>query len=165
MTATLLPTRNSLGQAVRRKTVGTLNPLVADLTDLHSRIKQAHWNLRGDAFFPLHRLLDEYSTNVRGHIDEVAERATALGGVVEGTLSDSAAKTDLGGAEEPSGKHASQRDWLTGLADSYGRCGERVLAGIKETDDGGDFVTADLLTDVLHDLDKQLWILESHLNR
>jgi DNA-binding ferritin-like protein len=51
------------------------------------------------------------------------------------------------------------------LADSYGNCGERVLAAIQVTDDDGDFVTADLLTGVLADLDKQLWILESHLNR
>jgi starvation-inducible DNA-binding protein len=101
MTTTLLATRNSLKLAVRRKIVNLLNPLVADLTDLHSRIKQAHWNLRGEAFYPLHRLLDEYSASVRGHIDEVAERATALGGIIDGTLSDAASKTALGGEEEP----------------------------------------------------------------
>lgn len=165
MTTTLLPTRNALGKAVRLKSVNVLNPLVADLTDLHHRIKQAHWNLRGEAFFPLHRLLDEYSASVRGHIDEVAERATALGGIIDGTLSDAAAKSDLGGKEEPASKKATQRDWLVELADSYGNCGKRVLAGIKTTDEQDDFVTADLLTGVLQNLDKQLWILESHLNR
>lgn len=165
MSLTLLPTRNSLKETIRRSTVQQLNPLVADLTDLHSRIKQAHWNLRGEAFYPIHRLLDEFADSIRKHTDEVAERSTALGGIVEGTLSDAAAKTDLGGAEEPSSKKATQRDWLTELADSYASCGERVLAAIKATDDQDDFVSADLLTDVLHDLDQQLWIIESHLNR
>ena len=165
MKTALLPTRNPLKATVRRQSVGVLNPLVADLFDLYARIKQAHWNLRGSSFVSLHKLLDDFAANIQGHIDRVAERATALGGVVDGTLRDAARKSQLGGKEEPTPKNAPQMAWLEELADSYARCGERVSQGVKETDDADDFVTADLLTDVLHDLDKHLWLIESHLNR
>ena len=110
-------------------------------------------------------LTDDFAANIQGHIDRVAERATALGGVVDGTLRDAARKSQLGGKEEPTPKNAPQMAWLEELADSYARCGQRVSQGVKETDDADDFVTADLLTDVLHDLDKHLWLIESHLNR
>lgn len=160
----LKPTRNPLPSDVRRKSVDRLNDTVADLTDLHARIKQAHWNLRGEAFSGLHPLLDEFAAGILRHVDVVAERASALGGLVEGTLRDSARQSRLGAKEEPASK-SGQRDWLNELADTYATCGEHVLASIRKADDQEDFVTADLLTALLHDTDKHLWLLESHLNR
>ncbi|MEI9864376.1 MAG: ferritin-like domain-containing protein [Limisphaerales bacterium] len=38
------------------------------------------------AFIGLHKLLDEFGERILEHVDLAAERATALGGVVEGTL-------------------------------------------------------------------------------
>jgi len=81
-------TRNSLPTATRKDAVRILNSTVADLFDLYARTKQAHWNLRGQSFFALHRLLDEFEATTQEHIDSAAERATALGGIVEGTLRD-----------------------------------------------------------------------------
>jgi starvation-inducible DNA-binding protein len=158
------PTRNHLKPAVRKASVELLNATVADLLDLYMRTKQAHWNLRGDTFFSLHMLLDGFAATQLVHIDTVAERATALGGGVEGTLRQAVHGSKLGRRGEPKSK-SGQRDWIRELADSSATCGAHVHAAIKRTGGDGDFVTADRLTGLLHDLDKQLWILESHLNR
>jgi len=41
-------TRNTLPPPVRREAIVVLNNTVADLFDLFARIKQAHWNVRGN---------------------------------------------------------------------------------------------------------------------
>ncbi|HSY75144.1 MAG TPA: DNA starvation/stationary phase protection protein Dps [Dongiaceae bacterium] len=156
-------TRNTLPPPVRKEAITVLNVTVADLFDLFARIKQAHWNVRGTTFIGLHKLLDEFAARILNHIDLAAERATALGGVVEGTLRETVRHSQLKKKEEPlsiSGMH----DWICELADVHAESGKYVRAAIKKMTDAEDFGTADLLTDVLRALDLQLWLLEAHIN-
>ena len=157
-------TRNSLPSAVRKEAIALLNCAVAELFDLFARIKQAHWNVRGTTFIGLHKLLDEFAVRIMGHIDLAAERATALGGIVEGTLRESAKHSRLKPKEEPP-SISNISDWIHELADIHAVSGEHVRANVKTLTGAGDFATADLLTDILRTLDLQLWLLEAHLNR
>ena len=157
-------TRNTLSPAVRKAAIHTLNDSVAELFDLFARIKQAHWNVRGTTFIGLHKLLDEFAVRILGHIDLAAERATALGGVVEGTLRESVKHSRLKKKEEPS-SISGMRDWISELADVHAAVGEHTRKAVEKITDAGDFGTADLLTDVLRALDLQLWLLEAHLNQ
>jgi starvation-inducible DNA-binding protein len=155
-------TRNTLPLATRKSAVSLLNDTVAELLDLFARVKQAHWNLRGPSFIGLHKLLDEFATRIVGDIDRVAERATALGGLVEGTLRDAVKQSRLKPKEEP-GSRSDQSDWINELADAHAASGTHVRKAIKQLTVAEDFGTADLLTDVLNHLEKQLWLLEAHL--
>lgn len=156
-------TRNTLSPRVRTEAIATLNDTVADLFDLFARIKQAHWNVRGTAFIGLHKLLDEFADTIMEHIDTAAERATALGGIVEGSLRESAKHSRLKKTEEPP-SISGMSDWINELADVHATVGDGVRKAIKKISDAEDFGTADLLTGVLRDLDKQLWLLEAHIN-
>ena len=156
-------TRNTLALSIRKEAIVLLNGTVADLFDLFARIKQAHWNVRGTSFIGLHKLLDEFAAAIINHIDLAAERATALGGLVQETLRDSVKHSHLKKKAEPLSK-SGMRDWLHELADVHAESGERVRKSIKKITDAEDFGTADLLTDILRDLDKQLWLLEAHIN-
>src|SRR5580698_161024 len=124
-------TRNTLPPPVRKEAIAVLNNTVADLFDLFARIKQAHWNVRGTTFIGLHKLLDEFADRVIGHIDKAAERATALGGVVEGTLRDSVKLSPLKKKEQPD-SISGMRDWIEELADVHAASGKFVRAGIKQ---------------------------------
>jgi starvation-inducible DNA-binding protein len=157
-------TRNTLPPPVRKESIAVLNNTVADLFDLFARIKQAHWNVRGTTFIGLHKLLDEFAERTLNHIDIAAERATALGGVVEGSLRESAKRSHLKKREEPS-SISDMSGWLHNLADVHAAASDRVRKGIKKTTEDEDFGTADLLTDILRSLDLQLWLLEAHINR
>jgi starvation-inducible DNA-binding protein len=157
-------TRNTLPASSRRQAVTVLNRTVADLFDLFARIKQAHWNVRGTAFIGLHKLLDEFAGRTLNHIDLAAERATALGGIVEGTLRESAKFSRLKKKEEPA-SISGMSDWLHELAEVHAAAGENVRQGIKKITVAEDFGTADLLTDILRTLDLQLWLLEAHINQ
>lgn len=158
--AKLFPTRNHLSEDTRRTVVGLLNKVVADLLDLYSQTKHAHWNLKGPNFIGLHKLLDELAEGVEEQTDEVAERATALGGVVFGTVRMAAATTEL--PDFPADTFYTQ-DVVRVIADRYSRAGDTVRAGIDQADEAGDKDTADLLTDVSRLLDKSTWLLEAHV--
>jgi len=157
-------TRNTLPAAAREISTELLNSAVADLFDLYARTKQAHWNVRGHSFFALHRLLDEFATTLQEYIDAAAERVTALGGYVEGTLRETVKHSRLHQTEEPESK-SGERDWIRELADVHAECSDHVRAAVQRVTSARDFGTADLLTDLLRELDKQLWILEAHLSR
>src|SRR5690606_18087587 len=66
----MFKTRNDLPVKTRQTSIALLNQALADLTDLFSQTKQAHWNVKGLEFFQLHELFDEMAAEVLAHTDE-----------------------------------------------------------------------------------------------
>jgi starvation-inducible DNA-binding protein len=157
---TMHPTRNNLDLEVRKQVAVFLNERLADLLDLAMQAKQAHWNVKGPSFLPLHELFDSIAGLLPGFIDEVAERIVALGGVAEGTLASVASHTSL--PPYPT-DITSGAEHLEAISDAIADVGKRVRADIGRAGDLGDEGTADLLTGLSRELDKQLWFVESHL--
>lgn len=156
---TTFSTHNSLSLEIRQKSIDLLNQALADLTDLHSQTKQAHWNVKGMNFMALHELFDDLAAAVLAHVDTVAERATALGGIVNGTVRMAASASEL--PEFPA--VTESKAVVAALAERYAVAGAAIRAAIDATADAGDADTADVFTEVSRDLDKQLWFLEAHL--
>lgn len=157
---TTFPTRNDIATETRAKLVSLLNQHLADTFDLMSQTKFAHWNVKGPNFIALHKLFDELAETVEGHVDEIAERVTALGGVAMGTARQAAAMSHT--PEFPAGVHKGN-DVVAALADRYAALGKSVRAAIDQSDGMGDKDTADLFTAVSRDLDQALYFLEAHL--
>jgi starvation-inducible DNA-binding protein len=154
------PTHNDLPADTRQSVIALLNQQLADTTDLYSHTKHAHWNVKGPNFIALHKLLDELAEMLEGFVDEIAERATALGGVAHGTARHVAANTRL--AEFPHDAF----DWkavVSALVERYANLAKTTRQAIDESDRIGDKDTADLFTGVSRELDKALWFLEAHL--
>ena len=154
----LNPTKNSLSADARTKVIALLNAALADLSDLYSQSKQAHWNVRGKNFYAHHLLFDQVAESVEGHIDEIAERATQLGGYAEGTVRMAAGSSRL--PEFPANAR-TPADCVTALVARFAAAANAVREAIAAADDAGDKDTADLFTEVSRDLDKSLWFLEA----
>src|SRR3954466_16274354 len=75
------PTKIALSADVRSKVAALLNQRLADGLDLRTQVKHAPWYVKGIEFQQLHELFDEIATHLEEHIDLIAERITALGGV------------------------------------------------------------------------------------
>src|SRR5262249_2501174 len=88
-------TRIDIGDETRDEIVGLLNARLADTFDLYSQLKQAHWNIKGSDFIQLHELYDTVAESVLEFVDDIAERATALGGLALGTARMAAAASAL----------------------------------------------------------------------
>ena len=153
-------TRNDIPAEARAAIDESLNTRLADLTDLHSQTKHAHWNVKGTHFFSLHKAFDEFAEELEEHIDTLAERITALGGVAHGTVRMAASKTKLD--EFPANTFEGVAVARV-MADRYAAAGSAFRHGIDFADEHGDKDTADLLTDISRDLDKSLWFLEAFL--
>ena len=158
--ATTFPTRNNIPAENRAKLVSLLNQHLADLFDLMSQTKFAHWNVKGPNFYQLHKLFDELAETVEGHVDEVAERVTALGGVATGTARQAASSSRV--PEFPVGVFKGM-DVVAALADRFAAAGNAVRESIDKADELEDKDTADLFTEVSRDLDQSLYFLEAHL--
>lgn len=159
MTDHLHLSRNDLAPEARAKLVELLNGQLATLIDLQSQCHQAHWNVRGRAFYPLHKLFDELADLVAAHIDETAERVTALGGEARGTVRMSASVSRL--PDYPA-RLANDIEHVAALLERFAIAASAVREAITAADKLRDVGTADLLTGVSRDLDKGLWLLEAH---
>lgn len=154
-------TRIDLKSATRQSVTEILNQTLADLFDLHSQTKQAHWTVRGPNFWQLHRLFDEIAGAIEGFVDEIAERIATLGGFPRGTVRMSAKNSQL--PEFP--EKFEDIGHVVTLAERFGIAGNYVREQIEKTDKLGDKDTSDLLTEISRELDKQLWFLEAHTKR
>lgn len=144
----------------RQAMIGLLNQALADTSDLYSQTKQAHWNLKGIHFYPLHLLFDELAGHREGEADDIAERAVQLGGYATGTVRMAAASSRL--PEIPTDIDSGE-DYVRALVERYGAHANNVRDGIDQADQAGDMDTADLLTEISRQVDKDLWFLQAHV--
>jgi len=153
-------TRNDLTLKARAKLTTLLNARLADALDLQMQAKQAHWNVKGPQFIALHELFDKLAAEIDVHVDDMAERITALGGIAEGTVQAVAGRSKLDAYPLDI---AEGRAHLDALAAAYARFAKSVRKAIDEADKAGDADTSDLFTGVSRSADKGLWLLEAHL--
>ena len=160
-TARMFDTRNDLDPASREKLVELLNARLADTSDLYSQLKQAHWNVKGSDFIQLHELYDTIAESVLGFLDEIAERATALGGLATGTVRMAAGATSL---EEYPLDAIACVDTVQVVADRLAAYGAAEREAIEVSDSElADMDTSDLFIEISRVIDKHLWFVEAHL--
>ena len=152
-------TRNDLASDVRSHVGQLLNSRLASAIDLYLQTKHAHWNVKGPSFIALHELFDKLGEELEEHIDDIAERAVALGAVAEGTTNVVAERTQL--AKYPA-QISEGLAHVDALANAYAAFGKSVRAAIDEAGTAGDADTSDLFTGISRGIDKSLWFLEAH---
>jgi starvation-inducible DNA-binding protein len=155
----MFKTKNDLPKATRVKVIELLNARLADCIDLQTQTKQAHWNVKGPNFIGLHELFDKVNEAVEDYVDEIAERAIQLGGVVEGTARAAAKRTTL--PEYPL-NIADGMSHVDALSTALAAFGTEARKAIEQADELGDKDTADLFTEVSRGIDKWLWFVEAH---
>lgn len=149
-----------IGKKARKEIIGLLNTDLAASSDLYSQTKQAHWNVKGPAFYQLHELFDVLAGGLVGVVDMLAERATALGGYAMGTVRMAAENSQL---KEYKCHSSDGMDHVRELVEKYSQYAKRLREMIDKTSELGDMSTSDLYTEISRTADKYLWFLEAHL--
>jgi len=152
-------TENDMSKDVRAPVIDLLNERLADVIDLDTQIKQAHWNVKGPHFIGLHELFDDIAEAVEDYSDMIAERAVQLGGIAYGTVRVSAEKSNL---EQYPLDIADGYNHVEAVARALSTFGRLARMAIDEADKLGDADTADLFTEVSRGIDKWLWFVEAH---
>ncbi len=157
----LRDTANTLPVNARKAMIAPLNQLLAEALATYTHAKQAHWNVRGPQFIALHELFDKVAQAVLAMSDELAERAVQLGGEVTGTLAAAAKSSKL--PSYPTPKKITADVHTQAVVSALSFLSALTRKGIEAAEKADDAVTADMLTAMTAELDKQLWFVESHL--
>jgi starvation-inducible DNA-binding protein len=152
-------TRIDIPEDTREQVIELLNARLADTFDLYSQLKQAHWNVKGSDFYQLHLLYDQVAEDVFPFVDEIAERATQLGGLALGTARMAASASSL---EEYPLDAIEGMETVTAVADRLAAYAAAVRSAIDTTAEWGDQSTSDLFTEISRTVDKYLWFVEAH---
>ena len=136
-----------------------LQARLADSIDLGAQAKQAHWNVKGPDFIALHELFDKIAEEAENYPDLIAERIAQFGGVAEGTIQVAANRTSL--PEYPLNIKKS-REHVEALAHTLATYGELVRSAIAQSTELSDPASADIFTEILRGVDKNLWFIEAH---
>jgi len=151
-----------LSDGNRQSVVSILNTLLADEFLLYTKTRNYHWNVTGLQFNDLHKFFETQYEQLDGTVDEVAERARALGGRAAGSLEEFKKLARLG--EDVVGKIPAARDMLANLLADHEALTRSLRADVDTvTDKYKDTGTADFLTGLLEQHEKSAWMLRSFL--
>ncbi len=149
-----------LSDDAKSKLIELLNARLADTIDMKSQVKHAHWNIKGQQFYQLHLLFDEVAGHVDDAADLIAERAVQLGGVAHGTARIAAETSSI---PEYNLDAVKGEDHVRALVDRLSALADASREAIDETDKLGDKATADIFTEIVRAIDKDLWFIEAHI--
>lgn len=152
-------THNDLSPVVRTQVADLLDQRLADAIDLAGQLKQAHWNVKGPHFSPLHLLFDAVHASVDGYVDLLAERVVQVGGVAHGTVRMAAQRSEL---QEYPPDTVDGEEHVAALASVMAQFGARMRRAIDECGAWGDQDGADICTEISRGTDKWLWMVEAH---
>lgn len=150
---------NGLDSAATKKIVNSLGSLLANHQIYYTNLRGLHWEIKGDKFFELHELYEEYYNHEASVIDEVAERILKLGGHPENRFSDYLKKADIKEIHNVS-------DWEAGV--------KHVIASMKLflesyrnlfvlASGATDIATASLARKQIDELETNLWKLNAYM--
>jgi starvation-inducible DNA-binding protein len=158
---TLAPSRVGLGDAVRAKSVGALNRLVAHTMAMRDLYKKAHWQTSGATFYGLHLLFDKHYAEQLEMMDALAERVQTLGGVALALAHDVVEETRI--ARAPRGREAVPAQ-LRRLVDAHEIVLQEARPLAHEAAERGDDGTNDLIvSQVVRTNELQSWFVQEHL--
>lgn len=143
------------------KSARALQATLLELQALQLQTKQAHWNVSGTLYWPLHQMLDAHYTGIAEMADMVAERLVAVGSPADGrprTILDSANLPEIDGG------FVDDAWCLTFFSEQYATVGGRLLERIHEVEEN-DPTSANLLQEVEQLIDKDQWQMRAHYQR
>lgn len=135
----------------------TLQQALVDLTELHLRGKQMHWNIQGAHFQSLHEFLDVVIESARNDADELAERLVTIGCPADGrakTVAETTILDPVEGGVLDTGKVYQQYE-----ADLMA-VSKKIQENLDAVDEA-DPLSADMLIATCQHLEKSAWMLRS----
>ncbi len=156
-----MKTNIGLNDETRLEVGQMLNLILADESVLYATTRDYHWNVTGPDFPSLHVQFEAQYTQVADWIDQVAERARAIGVGARGNFSDlaKAARSSADAGIGLSAEHmisellALHEDLIVQLRQDSEACTTRFK-------DAG---TADFLTGLMAAHEKSAWMLRAQL--
>lgn len=136
--------------------VPLLTKILANLVVLSMKTRNAHWNVVGHDFRPMHAFFEELYNDIDPAIDAVAERIRAIGEPAPGQL---AALLSLATLKEQPSLLQPALELVAELLKDYISVIAELRQDIQASESSHDIGTASLLSDLLRKFEKSAWML------
>lgn len=151
----LVATQNPVPEDKRRKAADLLQRRTLLFLTAQLQVHQAHWNVMGEGFLPLHEMFGDVYDALDGYVDTMAERAAQLGLPVEGRA---AAVAGITRDQIGTAKILDCQEAIGAVADILANLSKQTYAAME----GVDLVTQNIFIDIAQGLDTWLWKVERH---
>ncbi len=141
-----------------RAVVGGLQRTLTQLQQLQLQIKQAHWNVSGTLWYPLHLLLQEHYEGTSKYADRVAERLLSIGSSSDGRATTIVRTSTI---PEIPGGFADDAQVIVWFTNVYKQVGDEIRQSVRDTEEP-DPTTSNLLQEVEAAIDLYQWQVRAH---
>lgn len=134
-----------------------LQQLLADFQVYYTNLRGYHWHVRGPQFFTLHSQFEKMYDGAAEHVDDIAERILQLGATPENRFSEY-----LKIARIKEDTQVSQAEAIIpAILEALRLLIQQERAVLAAADEAGDTVTGDLISDLLDEQEKSIWMIAS----
>lgn len=155
--------KNILGleKADSKESIEKLNGLLANFQIYYQNLRGLHWNIKGKNFFDLHVKFEELYTDSQVKIDEIAERILTLQGKPLHTFTDYIANSSVPVGKDISKDVEAVELVVTSLSELL-KIERDILDLSDKSDDEG---TNAMMSDLISEQEKTIWMLNSWLGK
>ena len=155
-----MKTNIGLNDEARLEIGEMLNLLLADEYVLYATTRDYHWNVTGPEFHSLHKEFEDQYGQVADWIDQVAERARAIGAGARGNWAD---LTKAARSSADPGIDLASDHMLSELLALHEDLAIQLRKDAASAERLGDIGTTDFLTGLLEQHEKTAWMLRAQL--
>lgn len=150
-----------LDAARSAKTIEALGQLLADMQVFYTNLRGFHWNVKGNLFYRMHAYFEDAYNVYATHIDDIAERILQLGGQPDSHFS---TYLKVAKVQEQCSKCLDELGMAKNVLETYGFLLQEertILLGLDDTD----AATNDMLTSLIVEQEKAIWMLNAMLQK
>ncbi|WP_459212442.1 Dps family protein [Aquimarina rhabdastrellae] len=140
-----------------QNTVDALNVLLADYHLHYQKLRNFHWNVKGQNFFQLHEKFEELYEDAKLKIDEIAERILTLRAQPVSNFSDYLQLSNIKEASSDLVDH----DMVSAILSDYEILLNQLNTVTKLAEDTEDNGTLDITGTYIGELEKTSWMLHA----
>ena len=140
--------------------VAAMNQLLADYSVHYQKLRNYHWNVKGQDFFDIHEQFEEQYNEAKVNIDDIAERIRVFGQTPMSTMGDYLDNAEI----KETGPDLEAMDMVREILKDYLILLEKMFDVIDIAIENGDSGTEDMIKGFVTYVEKNHWMFTSFLN-
>lgn len=141
--------------------VSALNLLLANYSVHFQKLRNYHWNVKGENFFDLHEQFELQYNEVRMNIDEIAERIRVFDMVPYSTMQEYLQHSEI----RETGPDISSTRMVEEVLSDYRILLQQMNEVVEIADDYGDSGTEQMIKRFIKRIEKNHWMLSAFMNK
>ena len=137
--------------------VNALNNLLANYSVHYQKLRNYHWNVKGQDFFDIHEQFENQYNEAKLAIDEIAERIRVFGQTPLSTMKDCLEISDI----QETGTDLKAMDMVKEILNDYQTLVEFMYNAIDIAIENGDMGTEDMVKGFVYETEKNHWMMTS----